>query len=315
MSIWSNTIDIWKDEAFTDDEGYFSHIYPRNVARAFIWVSYDDRTDEEKENHWRPYHELIFEAMDAFALRWGGLSDATFLRVLREAQGADRLVALFAIGHSHLPEADEVLLPFLESPDLFERCASANCLALRKNERALPVLEEYFRTECPVDEMGLPPREVLYWYDHQKVYLTRFFATWGSPEVVPILRRYLFHLWEKHPRYGPDNEIQDVLMYTLGRRGAMGVCHGMPLPGLYRRLAMVYLALGALKADERFADISHEVFVNKQLEQEVRGVLQTVYGLSEEESQTLVDNVASDNLRRNEIYNDHLDYEKLYDTN
>ncbi len=81
------------------------------------------------------------------------------LRVLHEGKGADRLAAIFAIGHNPaLTQATDLLLPFLTSSDLLERCAVACMFALRRDERALPILEEYLCVE-PDEVYGHYPTE------------------------------------------------------------------------------------------------------------------------------------------------------------
>ncbi|MBO0783874.1 MAG: hypothetical protein J2P37_34135, partial [Ktedonobacteraceae bacterium] len=77
------------------DESYFLGRYPQHVARAFIAVDYDDRDPLSEGWEYRPYPQLMEEAMASFSQRWGGLGDAVFVRALKEGTGRDRLAAIF----------------------------------------------------------------------------------------------------------------------------------------------------------------------------------------------------------------------------
>jgi hypothetical protein len=55
------------------------------------------------------------QEMKAFLARWGGIDRETFVRVLAEGQGVERLLAICVLGESNLPQAQTLLLPFLQS--------------------------------------------------------------------------------------------------------------------------------------------------------------------------------------------------------
>ncbi|HEX6108283.1 MAG TPA: hypothetical protein VFZ02_02635, partial [Ktedonobacteraceae bacterium] len=61
-----------------------------------------------------------------------------------------------------------LLAPFLTSPDQLERCATACMFALRRGERTLPVLEEYFLQEALEDERGRFLPESRVWYKNYR---------------------------------------------------------------------------------------------------------------------------------------------------
>src|SRR5579859_2865819 len=185
MSWWEKL----PDNMHSADEYWFIGRYPQHVAKAFINVSYDDSDPQCEGWQWRPFHELVEEAIESFAKRWGGLDDNTFQNVLQEAKGRDRLVAIFAIGLRSLPQATTLLAPFLESTNQLERCAAACCLAMKHDERALPVLEEFLLCEPPTDEQGRPAPGADIWYDSYRADIARLLATWGPPSVVPVLRK------------------------------------------------------------------------------------------------------------------------------
>src|SRR5579883_711378 len=288
-------------EPMSWDEGYFVPRYPRHIARAFLAVSYDEweMTEEELET---PYQQRIEKAIQRFVERWGGLGDATFLRALQEAQGRDRLVAIFALGHnSLLSDAPDLLAPFVTSSDQLERCAAACMFALRRDERALPVLEEYLLHEPPKDEQDryLPESEV--WYASERCRIARLLATWGPPSVIPVLRQAFLHLWRLESEEGGnvyDQETQDALCYALGRRGALSAFHGIELPAQRRRIASMYLALGYVRADERFERLYDAILLDREREQELIQVFMEQFALSEEESRETIHSYPTDTERR-----------------
>lgn len=298
MSRWEYSLD----KPMSYDEYFFVPRYPRHVARAFIAVNYDDREEIAEEEIMTPYQKWIEEAIQSFAKRWGGLDDAVFVRALQEAKGRDRLAAIFAIGHhSGLAQALDLLAPFLASANQLERCAAACMFTLRRDERALPVLEEYFLQEAPEDERGrfLPESEV--WYASYRSRIAYVASTWGPPSLGAVLRKAFVHLWELEEHRGAntyDQDTQDALCYALGRRGALGAFHGVALPAQRRRLAMMYLALGYVQANERYEQLYHEVLLNKELQQELAGVLAELFVLSGEESAETVDAFADDIYER-----------------
>jgi hypothetical protein len=290
------------DNRLSDDESWFIGRYPLHVAQAFIAVSYDDSDPQSEGWQWRPFQELVEEAIISFKKRLGGLDDATFEKVLHEATDRDRLTAIFALGHNHqLPQAADLLAPFLASPKQLERCAAACCLSLRQDERALPILEEYFLCEPPIDQQGQEVPEASIWYNGYRSDVARLLATWGPSSITPLLRKAFLHLWEKEQAQGSyqvEYDTQDALMYALGRRGALGALHGIALPPQRLRLSMLYLALGYLRADERFNDLYHSLVSNEAFKQEVKLVLAEHFALSEEECQDYVESYGDDYFAR-----------------
>lgn len=298
---WWNT---YPNNMLSADESWFIGRYPQHVARAFIDVSYNDSDPTSEGWQWRPFHLLVEAAIESFAKRWGDLDDLTFLRVLEQGEGRDRLAAIFAIGHSDLPQAADLLAPFLQSADQLERCAAACCLALKQDERALPVLEEYLLCDPPTNEQGQSVPEADIWYDTYQSRIARRLATWGPASMTPILRKAFLKWWDKREKYGEDPSeypIHDALLYALGRRGALSALHGVGLPAGRRRLAMIFLSLGYLRADERFPDLHAAMHIysgNQALRQEVASVFVEHFALSEEESQKTLLSFGEDHQRR-----------------
>lgn len=282
------------------DEGYLMPRYPRHIAQAFLAVDYDEGQEVAEGESYPLYHQLVGEAIQQFAKRWGGLDDAVFVRALQEAQGRDRLVAIFALGcNSALVEATELLVPWLSSLDQLERCAAACMLALRRDERALPVLEEYLLREPPQDEQGCYLPGVAIWYYSYRCLIAGLLATWGPSSLAWVLRQAFLLRWESEKRLGIggnvyDHATQDALCYALGRRGALGALHGIELPARKKRIAMIYLALGYVQADERFERLFDAVLLNGEFEQELMGVLVEHFALSVEESRETIRSYAND---------------------
>ena len=293
MSEWEYSID----KVIFYDEYYFVPRYPRHVARAFIVVWFEEPYDILGEAP--PYQYWIEKAIEDFGKRWGGLDDAVFLRVLQEGRGSDRLAAIFAIGYNPaLIEATDLLFPFLTSSDLLERCAAACMLALRRDERALPILEEYLCVE-PEDEQGNYLIEATVWYASYQIRIAGLLARWGPPSVISVLRQSFVHLWKREEKYGGggntyNHSTEDALCYALGRRGALEEFHEIELPAQRRRLALMYMALGYVQADERFENLKHEVFLNRSLQQELAVVLAEHFSLSQEEIAEAIDSFGDD---------------------
>src|SRR4051794_37867848 len=63
--------------------------------------------------------------VECWTERWGGIDLSTFVRVLKEGQGEDRLLAIFVLGYTKEAWTHKFLLPFLHSSLSAERWASA----------------------------------------------------------------------------------------------------------------------------------------------------------------------------------------------
>lgn len=285
--------------------------YPRHVVRAFFAVSYDDVIPITKGDVYNEDEEVA-KAIDAFAQRWGGLSDEIFVHVLKQAQDRDRLAAIFAIGHGSLPQAADLLAPWLKSPDVLERYATAIVLGLRRDERALPMLKEYLLADEPILEIespqgkrirGIQPKAQI-WFGRYRPYIAGVLATFGPTPIIEVLRTAFLKYWKQEQKASsPNYRLPDGLLYALGRRGALTALQGVVLPEPHQRLAMIYLVLGALHADERFVrsprgDLYHEMLVNRELKQEVASMCIKHFGLTEQEAEQCVNLYSADYQKR-----------------
>lgn len=255
---------------------------PRNVARAFY--GYDECD------------------IEAFASRWGGLHTAIFERVLAEGQGEDKVLAIFAIGYLETPWAQERMWSFVESPQRKERWASAICLGAMHDERAIPSLQRILLE-------GLDPEEPFVledesWYAVKRDDVARLLGSWGPPTVVPTLRQsFLAVNTLREAKPDTDDYLfvyQDTLASVLGQRGALGALTGIALTEPQRRVAMIHLALGLLRAAERYSDVEAVLIVDQGLKREVAEVLGQHFGLAEDERHTIIAAFWQDSQRRKE---------------
>lgn len=298
MGMWNKTHE---DVIFGYEADLWDR-YPRHVVQAFFAVSY---TDIIAVSQGDVYHEdeEISNALEAFAQRWGGLSDNIFLRVLTQAQDRDRRAAIFAIGQSDFPQAVDVLVPFLKSSQTLERYAAALVLGLRRDARALPIVEEYILADEPCLDDGHPHQdkaarrllpEAQIWFGRYRPVMIRVLASFGPASVVPVLRKAFLKYWQVEQHTISSNyRLPDGLLYALGKRGDFSVLQEISLPDFHRRLAMISLVLGAWNADERYIhrpgnDLHHEVLLNRELQQEVVSGCITRLGVSEQEARQCV---------------------------
>jgi hypothetical protein len=294
---------IFGEESFLTEPGYLPRQYPRSIARAFLLVDYNEEEGPRDELA-RPWYRVAWEAAEAFVERWGGVDEETLKRVLREGEGRDRLAAVFALGHSSGEGINETLAPLLEHPDWLLRCAAACCLVLRRDERAIPVIERYLLTPGPtmVNSEGLicPVPEARCWYDHHKALVPWVLAEWGPESVVPVLRQALLQLWKEEENAeglpGPVSlNVYEALCYALGRRGVLGALHGVRLPGPLRRQTLRLLALGYLRAPERFGtNDCYTLLQERVVRDEVQAVMIEKFGLGENEANELFERAWDD---------------------
>ncbi len=243
------------------------------------------------------------EMAEAYASRWGGLDIQTFRRVLEMGQGDEKVIAIFAIGLSGASEIQACLAPLLQSPLDAERWASACCLGLLKDERAIPALEQMLVVIGSPQEQRLRQPGFGPWFPLYQHRIAALFGTWGPPTIAATLRQAFENIWRLQKQGYCDwieDDYQDYLCYALGQRGAFGALSGLVLCGPRLRLAMIALALGSLQARERFGNVSHEMIVNRGLKQEVAQVLEQRFALSPQECLNYIEDYSSDRLWRME---------------
>lgn len=292
-----------------------------------LWL--DDESDHQGDlhnkdaPHWPDYVENGFAfiygeyippyEVEAFRTRWGDLERETFIRVLSEGRGQDRLLAMCVLGESHLPQAPALLRPFLHSTDDEERWISALTLGKLKDEAALPVLI-YMLTEA------LPTAEAPYSHseDDARPGFTQWrLATavtlhqWDDRKLVPVFRQALLANIRAEA-YNPFRKdfwfsFQDVLISALGRWKAFGGLTGLVLSPTRLKSALMTLAAGACSSGYYYPD--HVVAPweknwlegNEPLRNAIKAILAEQFGLSEEEQeQHLEEYTRNLNLRYDE---------------
>jgi hypothetical protein len=210
--------------------------------------------------------EVIAPDAEMFAYRWGGLHARAILQALREANDLDRIAAMFLLGCYHqLGEeaqrwAEGILHPFLESPDLLERGASAIPFAWRNERHVLPVLRT-FLTESLFPQHPSPvakPHVVLALCDDWRIDVVRLLGQWQIPSLLPVFCEVwlaLVYLLEqqallprsqrgRHQKYLFD--CIDHIAFALGQLDAFTVLDDLPLSELEKENALIHMACGHL---------------------------------------------------------------------
>jgi hypothetical protein len=279
MSWWEFRTELFPELL---EDGRWTSRYPLPALHAFLSVDLDESSPEEEDWRSLSYTDYLKEEMQAFRDRWGGLETETFLRVLQAGSGADRLLAIFAVGSSEDAQAADVLAPLLESSALLERCAATYLLALRHDPRAVSHYETYLLQDPPRDAYGRFVANAHNWFWTGRAFIARTLATGGPASLTPALREAWLRQWWMEQEYGRIVVLpllHDTLLYALGGRGAMGALHGIRLPASRQRLTMVLLALGWLQADDTCEHLSNALRRDEQFQHNVAEVISTHFAL------------------------------------
>lgn len=275
------------------------------VDRAFECVYWEGAGDEQVE---------------LFASHWGGLDLDHFRRALEEGAGEEQVLAIFALGLTATEEAANLLAPFLFQAPRRQRWASAICLGLMKDPRAFPALESLLLDG--LDEEGYPRAYQqedwtqlfeLDWCGVFRWHGVELLENWESPTLISLLKQAFVALWhaQQYPRSFKSFPVKtyDVLAYALGQRGDFSVLDGLDLPQEHRAMALIYLALGHLRAKapggpgltglpSYISGLENELWSNEGLRQAVARELGTHFGLSPaEQDQCLAHSYKYDDIR------------------
>ena len=254
---------------------------PSSLYKAFAGV-YGADADQEK--------------CEAFASRWGGIGEDHFWQALERGQGEDKLLSIFALGYTAMPQAREAMLLLLDSPIQQERWASALCLGAMQDERAWPYLQVMLLERLSLDPNSWPRTQQEHWEEHwfddKRLGVAPLLEICEESTLIPLMRQAFILMGEVRQAghshlFGYD--FQDTLMYALGQRGAFGVLTGLDLPAPHRKTAMVYLALGQLQTNKR-SNLEGDLISDEDLQQQVASVLAHRFGLAEDEQQDCVTN-------------------------
>jgi hypothetical protein len=249
------------------------------------------------------YGEMGYEGYEAqarsFLRRWGGLGLETLVRVFKEGQGEDKLLATFALGYTKTPTAHELLLPLLQSSETLERYASALCLGNMREEQALPVLCETLTAFLPPQGQSESEAYERWLFDIWRVQAIMILTEWSRPEVIPQLFAALQSYWNLEQAIIARSHLspaardwrwcQGGVVYALGWLGAFDLPRTMDV-GEQRLLAWnVYLALGDLHAHvgipDVFTDFRAHIRKSRGFHDLVCHVLEIRLGLSEAEQE------------------------------
>ncbi len=264
------------------------------------WPAYLNRGLEMLYGEYRPLQE-----MKAFLARWGGVDRETFVRVLANGQGEERLLAICVLGESNLPQARTLLLPFLQSVHPQERWLSAFYLGRKKEQLALPMLITMLTEYLPSEELPIPDN--MMWFDEWRISVVSTLLLWKDASLVPAFRRALLRS-VKAEQFLPDHPVQrriillnwyiyqDSLSYALGRKGAFGALLGIPLSPRRQRIAMLKMVMGYKKVKACPIGSALEYLWEQEGEQRtsMKAVLEQRFGLSEEEQEDTLNNFKQD---------------------
>jgi len=250
---------------------------PRYIEQAFEALYYESTNDEKYE---------------AFASQWKGVDGEAFRKAVHFGHGDDRVVALFALGSSHDPQGIEDVVPFLHSAERVERWAAALGLANGGDRRAIPFLQTML-TEGISTDASDETDEYAFWYGLNRGNVVALLAQWNEPSCIPFVRHAVVLLWQieqttkDHAFF--DYRYYDALAHLLGSQGAFGALTGIPFSELHRKVALVYMALGALQIKLPFHDLSLSRLLQEREEQShVADLLSFRFGLSEEEREDCI---------------------------
>lgn len=219
-----------------------------NQLQRTFYCSDEEMLVEKHINRTRPTIEQgVEEALEKGA---EGYALAYWQDVLSQAETSlsQRLAALCVIGLSTLPEAPELLRPFLQSPVKQERWVSARFCGLWRDEEALPILLSMLTDELPLAEQKRAREDDHYWYNTWRRYAPRLLRNWQTPEVDQQLRQALTVWVQAEPRFDPDDELWELcegeICYELGYRGASTILSELSLTGKQKQALSYQLERG-----------------------------------------------------------------------
>lgn len=276
---------------------------PPNIEDALRWIQIF-RDDDASNFIWR------------FRQRWGSYEEEALIRAVQHSEGRERVFAIYALGKTHTPAAQEILLPLLGSSTPQDRWASALCLGEVGAEEARPVLSKMLTQYLPTTVTEYSPGGATD-YEHWRIAVPMLIGSLNDAWYVPALREALKTLinllgqTNKVESSGTetmsgtsgdwldrDDDIvhfsddifedvfvncQDEIVYALGRLGGFGVLTGVVVNegNLYQW--MVHMCMGRLHGRYSWADVLNRD-PQSLLRKEVMSLLQSTFGLSNEEA-------------------------------
>lgn len=291
-------------------ERRYNPIIPEYIQQTFEKI-HDDHGSNDEE-------------YEKFAGRWGGLTIDSMQRALAHAEGDDCLCAIFALSASTLPEATDLLHPFLQSSRRDERCISAIALGMRNDEQAYPSLEALLLEGLSVEDRQQAfernDREALDGFsycDRFRRQAVELLEDWHSPTFIQTLVQTLKALWllENSSTYTLSNRrCFDALAYALGQRDIFNMFDEIGFAPAYRRIAMVYFALGHFQVQAK-RTFMRSVLASQELQQHIKQFLKETFVISEKEADRCIEAFYNEDSVRN-FYSENKDakaMEELFD--
>jgi hypothetical protein len=259
--------------------------YPEYITYAFQQLGYED------------YKESI----QSFIAHWGGMNLETLVRVLKEGHGEDLILAILALGHIKSSWTREHILPFLQSTEPMERCASALCLGNTQEEQAFSVLCQMLTEFLPPQEHPTSEADNLWLYNSFRIEAIQILTVWAKPESVPILLHALQTFWDLEQRIPERATVarrywricQGRVVYALGWLRRFDDLHVKDATTQTLDAWKVYFALGYLHAHQDFPEVFTRGWAVlpqfRAFREQVCYVLQDQLGLSTEEQKRCLD--------------------------
>ena len=159
---------------------------------------------------------------------------------------SQRITALCVVGMSDLPDALDLLHPFLASSITQERWVSARFLGTVQDEHTLPVLLSMLTEEFPLKE-GIPSNTS--WYEFWRPYAPRLLHHWQTPAVTARLQEALGVWVQADPFFDHEYDLwlhfEKELCYELGYRGNLSALEGLTLEEEHRQELLKEMERGA----------------------------------------------------------------------
>jgi hypothetical protein len=206
------------------------------IDQAF-WVYYTDISDPQYEK-------------ERFVQRWEGFDLDTLRRVLAAGGDDEQCMALYLIAFSRVPQARELLLPYLQSSLVKQRWSSALLLGEMGEEQAVPVLCTMLSEFLPTQDVAWPcgDRTIQDWLELRRSSAIVTLHFWRLPLVTIAMRHALEQLILAEPYSLFDTQqshwSEDLLAYELGQRAVFGALTGMRINDLRMRLALAAMVVG-----------------------------------------------------------------------
>ncbi len=234
-------------------------------------------------------------ALEAFIARWGEPNTLTLHHVLAQGNQDEKVLAILMLGYSPQPDAQEMVIPFLQSSDPLERWASALSLGSQQDERAMPVLLTLFDEFLPPRMHPLEREGGRYHFWRMNV--AALLGEWNKPAFASVLRAALEKSWRFEQADTSDRKqvwfpYQDELVYALGQLRVFGALTGFSLPTARLHLWFVLLACGAIQVRDHYGDLLTAVQINTTLQEEIMRVLAQHFGLSVSEQKECIERFA-----------------------